>query len=155
MPHHTVLELKDQFDHDKTSLGIVRPSRVLEVKVEQAGREWKPEWAALYTQMRLFGDPPKPLMKLPFKWNYVFECTDSTTAHNAMIEDWELGALFLNLREKQDEAKAAQIVSEKYFDMCAPDRDTRFFMGTTFPYNTWVVIGVFWPPRAYQGALGL
>ncbi len=155
MPHRTVLELRDLFDRDKTSLGIVRPSRVHEVRIEPAERTWKPEWEALYNQMRLFGDPPKPLLKLPYKWSYVFECHDSTKPHNAMIEDWELGALFLNLREKHDEPKAAQIVSEKYFDMCAPDRDTRFFMGTTFPYNTWVVIGVFWPPLMYQGSLGL
>lgn len=155
MPHHTLLELKDLYVQDKTSLGIVRPSRVLEVKVGPAEREWKPEWAALYTQMRLFGDPPKPLLKLPYKWSYVFECSDSTSPHNAMIEDWELGALFLNLREKHDEQRAAQIVAEKYYEMCAPDRDTRFFMGTTFPYNTWVVVGVFWPPRSYQDGLGL
>jgi hypothetical protein len=71
-----------------------------------------------------------------------------------MIEDWELGVLFLKLREKHEERKAAQIVQEKYFDMCAPDRDTRLFMGTVFPYNTWVVVGVFWPPQAYQPGLG-
>ena len=25
-----------------------------------------------------------------------------------------------------------------------------FFMGTVFPYNTWVVLGVFWPPKQSQ-----
>lgn len=155
MPHHTALQLQDFFELDKTSLGIVRPQRVLDVKVEPAEREWKPEWTELYDQMLLFGEQPKKLTKLPFKWSYTFECADSTKPHNAMIEDWELGVLFLKLREKHDETTAAQKVREKYLDICAPDRDTRFFMGTTFPFNSWVVVGVFWPPKAYQGGLGL
>jgi hypothetical protein len=154
MPHHTLNELKDAYEFDKTSVGIVRPSRLLDLKIEPAERAWKPEWAALYDQMRLFGDPPKPLAKLPYKWSYVFECNDSTAPHSAMIEDWELGVLFLKEREKYDEKKAAESVQAKYLDMCAPDRDTRFFMGTVFPYNTWVVVGVFWPPRTYQETLG-
>ena len=155
MPHHSALELRELYELDRTSLGIIRPKRILDVKVEAADREWKPEWASLYNQLQLFGDPPKKLAKLPYKWSYVFECEDSTTPHNAMIEDWELGVLFLNLCERYDEPKAAQLVREKYLDMCAPDRDARLFMGTVFPYNTWVVVGVFWPPRAYQTGLGI
>ena len=129
---------------------------MLDVKIEPAERDWKPEWAELYDQMLLFGEQPKKLTKLPFKWSYVFECPDSTKPHNAMIEDWELGVLFLKLRDQHDEATAARMVREKYLDdLCAPDRDTRFFMGTVFPYNTWVVVGVFWPPRLYQAGLVL
>jgi hypothetical protein len=45
-------------------------------------------------------------------------------------------------------------VKKKFFDeICHPSIDTRFFMGTVFPYNTWVVIGVFWPPKDPQGSL--
>lgn len=71
-----------------------------------------------------------------------------------MIEDWELGVLFLKEAAFKGEVEAAESVRTKYLDtLCASDRDTRFFMGTVFPYNTWVVIGVFWPPRAHQGEL--
>ena len=38
-------------------------------------------------------------------------------------------------------------------EICGEAKDTRFFMGTVFPYNTWVVIGTFWPPRALQETL--
>ena len=34
-----------------------------------------------------------------------------------------------------------------------PHLDTRFFMGTRFPDNTWQVLGVFYPPRIDQTAL--
>lgn len=66
-----------------------------------------------------------------------------------MIEDWELGVLFLKESDRlgSDEA-AAQSVKEKFLgELCREDKDTRFFMGTKFPYNTWLVLGVFWPPR--------
>ena len=66
-----------------------------------------------------------------------------------MCEDWELGALFLKESDRlgSDEA-AAQSVRMKFFDeICGSEKDTCFFMGTFFPYNTWLVLGLFWPPR--------
>jgi hypothetical protein len=157
LPVQTVLQLQALHEQDKTSIGIVRPKRVLDLTIEDADREWKPEWQQFYNQLLLFGPPPKPLAKIPFKFSYVFECEDSQKPHNAMIEDWELGVLYLNeLARLGDENKAAESVRHKFFDeLCAPDRDTRFFMGTVFPYNTWVVVGVFWPPKHFQQGLAL
>lgn len=155
MPHFTVSQLRAKFDENRTSLGIVRPQRVLDLKIEPAGYEWKPKWQALFDQLRLFGPAQKPLRKIPYKFSYVFECDDSTKAHSAMIEDWELGMLFLNEADRlgSDEA-AAQSVKRKFLEeLCRADKDTRFFMGTTFPYNSWVVIGVFWPPKIAQPRL--
>ena len=108
-------------------------------------------------QFSLFGPPPKPLAKIPFKFSYVFACEDSTKPHNAMIEDWELGMLYLNEVDRLgDEKKAVESVKAKFLDqMCSANRDTRFYMGTVFPYNSWVVLGVFWPPRVYQRKLPL
>jgi hypothetical protein len=154
MPHHTVNQLKAMHDLNGTSLGIVRPARVLDLVIEPADREWKPEWQMMFQQLTLFGPPQKPLAKLPYKWKYVFECEDNPTPHSGMIEDWELGVLFLKLREEMEERAAAEKVKEKYLNvLCAPTRDTRFFMGTVFPYNTWIVLGVFWPPKGYQPVL--
>lgn len=155
LPHHTVTELKALYEHDRVSLGIVRPTRVLDVEVEAADRDWKPAWQTLFDQFRLFDDPPKRLEKLPYKWSYIFECTDSRKPHRAMIEDWELSVLFLKERERKGEEAAAKSVRDKYLTtLCASERDTRFFMGTVFPYNTWVVVGVFWPPKVLQSTFG-
>lgn len=157
LPIHTLNELRQLYDIDRTSLGIVQPTRVHNVVIEEADREWKPEWQALFQQLQLFGPPPKLLKKIPFKFSYVFECSDSEKPHKAMIEDWELGVLFLNEVDRLgDEERAAASVRAKYLDeMCAPNRDTRLFVGTTFPYNSWVVLGVFWPPKSHQLNLGL
>jgi len=160
MPTYTVKQLRELHDLDRTSLGIVQPSKVLDLKIEPADPEWKPEWNSLFNQLKLFGPVQKPLRKIPYKFSYVFECEDSHKPHNAMIEDWELGVLWLNeVVRLGDEEKAAQSVKRKFLDeICSEKKDTLFFMGTVFPYNTWVVLGIFWPPKtelpdAVQGTL--
>jgi hypothetical protein len=158
LPHHTIRELRSLYDFDKTSLGVVRPSEVLDLTIEPVEREWKPEWQAALRQFDLFQGQPKELTKLPYKFSYVFRCPDTgDRPHSAMIEDWELGVLFLKEVERLgSEEAAAENVKRKFLDeICSGDKDTRFFMGTVFPYNTWVVIGTFWPPKQYQTQLSL
>ncbi len=149
LPEHSVNELRRLYEQDKTSLGIVRPTRILDMKVEEVEREWKPEWDNLFRQLTLFGEIQKPLAKIPYKFSYVFECEDTKDKHETMCEDWELGVLFLKEVERLGSEKAAaQSVREKFLnDLCSPRNDTRFFMGTIFPYNSWVVLGVFYPPK--------
>lgn len=152
LPHYSLNQLKNLNGMDKTSLGIVKPKRILDLKIEKCQELWKPEWQLLFEQLTLFGPQQKPLIKLPYKFSYVFECDDSVKPHNAMIEDWELGVLFINERERlSTEYEAALSVKNKFFgELCAKDRDTKFFMGTKFPYNTWLVLGVYWPPLDNQ-----
>ncbi len=149
MPHHTLNELKLLYKRERASLGILRPKRVLDVEIRPDKSEWKPRWRTLFSQYRLFGQQ-KPLRKIPYKFYYIFECKDSVAPQRAMIEDWGLGVLFLKESDRlgSDDA-AAKSVKEKYLsELCGRDKDTRFFMGTRFPYNTWLVIGVFWPPKS-------
>lgn len=155
LPHYTKSKLAARYVEDRTSLGIVRPAKVLDLEIKPAEADWKPEWKNLFRQMTLFGEQQKPLRKIPFTFHYVFECEDSESPHTAMCEDWELGTLFLNesVRLGSDEAAAAS-VKKKFFDeLCRHDKGTRFFMGTYFPYNTWLVLGVFWPPKEKQQSL--
>lgn len=154
MPHHTLHELQSLYDEDRVSLGIVRPSRILDLEITEAERDWKPKYQNIYKQMRLFGDPPKPLRKIPFEFRYVFECEDSPKPHRALITDWELGVLYLGEESRLgSEQAAADSVKKKFLDeICGDGKDTRFFMGTTYPYNTWLVIGTFWPPKPEKKA---
>jgi len=129
---------------------------VLDLEIGPANTEWKPEWQSLFTQLTLFGPSQKPLRKIPIAFHYVFECEDSNgKSHTAMCEDWELGMLFLNEAQRLgSEQAAAQSVRDKFLgELCRDDKDTRFFMGTHFPYNTWLVLGVFWPPKTTQSSL--
>lgn len=152
IPVFTLNQLKKLNEQDKTSLGIVKPKRIIDLIVEDAERDWKPEWQAIYSQIRLFGDPPKPLTKIPYKFSYRFECDDDEKPHIAMIEDWELGVLFLKEAHRLgSEEKAIDSVRHNFFSkICSPQRDTLLFMGTTFPFNSWVVLGVYYPPKLQQ-----
>jgi len=155
MPHRTLNELETLYDAERVSLGIVRPKRIVDVIVKKSDPEWKPEWQAAMQQASLFEGTPKQLRKLPYTFHYTFECEDENKIRTAMIEDWELGVLFLKESERlgSDDA-AVESVRHKYLNvLCGPDRDVRFFMGTRMPYNTWLVLGVFWPPKIYQSKL--
>jgi hypothetical protein len=44
MPHHTVNRLKSLYDQERISLGVVRPTRVLDLEIREATSDWKPEW---------------------------------------------------------------------------------------------------------------
>jgi hypothetical protein len=159
LPQLTLKQLKAQHDADKrasrprTSLGVVCPTRVHDLEICPAPGEWKPKWRQDIAQLRLFGEPRKPLHKIPFTFHYIFECADDGgKTHRAMCEDWELGVLYLKEVERLgSEQAAADSVKRKFFDeLCAPTKDTRFFMGTKYPYNVWLVLGVFWPPKPTQ-----
>jgi hypothetical protein len=41
------------------------------------------------------------------------------------------------------------MVKQKFLgELCAPERDTRFYVGTILAHpKTWVVIGVYWPKK--------
>ncbi len=73
-----------------------------------------------------------------------------------MIEDWEVGALYWRLRDKgTDSEAAAKQVKQKFLDeLCGPDKDTRFIVGTILAHpSSWVVIGLFYPKKDTQGLL--
>lgn len=101
LKHSTRLELERLYETDKTSLGVLRPSKVIDLTIEPADPDWKPEWQAALSQFNMFSGQPKSLKKLPFKFCYQFRCEDSgDKIHKAMIEDWELGVLFLKESER-------------------------------------------------------
>lgn len=149
---HTINELRTLYDEKKLSLGLVKPSKIIDLKIEPTDSHWRPEHEQMLRQFRLFGPQPKPLKKIPYKFSYIFECNDDIAPHRGMIEDWELGVLYMNERYRLgSDEKAAESVKKKYFnDICGPDKDTYFFMGTTFPWNSWVVLGVFYPKKDRQ-----
>ena len=65
-----------------------------------------------------------------------------------MIEDWELGALFWKIVDQgASHEEATKKVRDRFLtELCGPDKNTHFFVGTILAYpNTWVITGVFYP----------
>ena len=146
-------ELREQQERDRTSLGVFRPKRVHDLIIKPDSAEWKAGFKAALAQARLWDDrkvTKQPLRKVPFKFQYKFECDDlrCKRAHRMMIEDWEVGALYWKLVDQgASPEQAAQRVRDKFLhELCGAERDTHFFVGTILAHpTTWVVIGVFWP----------
>ncbi len=53
MPCYTLNELKNLNAIEKTSLGIVKPKRILDLKIEKCMELWKPEELLLLEQFTL------------------------------------------------------------------------------------------------------
>lgn len=156
-------ELIDEAKSDKkTSLAIFRPTEILDFIIEPCEREWdKKKLASLHTeslQMSLFKtieeqeEEFKIVEKIPYKFSYKFR-DDAGRESTLMIEDWELGMLYLNClrRCNYNEQKALEDVKKKYFDVFL-QKDIHFFLGTTLKHhnqarNPFIIIGVFYPPK--------
>lgn len=145
-------DLCSRQEHDHTSLGIFKPKEIKDLIITQDNTEWPQKFINALRQQRLFEERRKTLVpprKVPYKFQYRFVCDDSRCkGHRMMIEDWEVGALFWRMVDQgYTYEEAVQKVRDKFLnDLCGPDKDTHFFVGTILAYpKSWVVIGVFYP----------
>lgn len=155
-----IAEAKDP--QKRTSLAILKPSKVIDFIWEPCEREWdKSKLEAVkahQAQLDLFEQEEaatifEVVKKIPYKFSYVFE-TEDGVKRTLMIEDWEIGMLYLNSLKAAngDETIALQKVREKYFDDFTQNKDLYFFMGTTLKFhniapNPFIIIGTFYPPK--------
>jgi hypothetical protein len=154
LPVRSLAGWEATYEVDKTSLGVLVPRRVLGIEHEREADDWTEEEKAKLSQMNLFADTPKRLEKIPYRFRYVVEDEDGKE-RKLSIRDWELGELYRRMRDQHGPDEAINKVKQKYLDkMCAPDKDTRFFVGTMYPYNQWMVVGVFWPPKTKDDLAG-
>jgi len=115
--------------------------------------EWDSKFLCALNQHRLWEHRQKTLVpprKVPYKFYYRFECDDRRCNgnHQMMIEDWEVGALFWRLVDKgHSHEEAARMVRDKFLhNICGPDKDTYFYVGTILAHpKSWVIIGLFYP----------
>ncbi|MBE3040647.1 MAG: hypothetical protein IMZ62_17765 [Chloroflexi bacterium] len=154
-------DLSDRQESDKTSLGIFKPRKVLDLIVTPDSPEWKPRFKAELNQARLWenrtnsSEPPR---KVPFKFQYKFECDDPRCSkkHRMMIEDWEVGALFWRMVDGgcTHEAAADKVRQRFLTEICGPDKDTYFYVGTISAHpKSWIVIGTFYPKKPKPGCM--
>lgn len=153
--------LHEQQEKDRTSLGIFKPRKIHGLVFEPSEPDWPPKFKAALAQARLWDErkvTKEPPRKVPFKFQYEFECDDPRCKknHRMMIEDWELGALYWrNVNAGRTPDEAAKTVQKRFLDeICAADRDTHLYVGTVLEHGTWVVIGVFWPKVNKAKSLG-
>lgn len=148
----SMCEVLAQQERGRTSLGVFRPAHVDDLIIEPDGEDWHASKQGIAAQPSLFFPGKAGLEKIPYRFLYVYGCDNpACSGHRQTIVDWEIGQLYRALRDRGD---ADDVVLRKIRDkwlgqMCAPDRDTAFFVGNHLKNpRGFMVLGVFWPPRS-------
>ncbi len=71
------------------------------------------------------------------------------------LKCWEVGALYWRLvDEGASPEEAAEKVKQKFLgEICAPEKETYFYVGTVLKWpKSWVVIGAFYPRYGKSGS---
>ncbi|CAK7192963.1 hypothetical protein COMNV_01173 [Commensalibacter sp. Nvir] len=150
--------------NNELSLAIFKPTKITDFIVENVKiyKENK-NCRLLLEQMDLFSNNNQETLKLmprlSKKFFYKFE-DDEGKESRLMVEDWEIGQLYLNCikREPTDE-DAVEKVKMKYWDTFVFEKDLFFFLGTTSQFhnkksaNPFVITGIFYPPIPSQNCL--
>lgn len=150
--HNSLEEIQDAYKSSGISLGIFKPKVIENFVMEADSDNWSASHTKVLNQLVLFGDQPKKLYKVPYKFNYIYRCNDTrcTKSHKQAIFDWEIFMLYQNLRDQYH--YSMDVVLQKMKDkwlgqMWDTSRDSYLIVGTQFPNPTFIVLGVFWPPK--------
>jgi len=148
-------ELEQARREHGVTLALLRPDPAVELEVvPEKTTEWTSKEAKKLTQMQkqddLFdtGGPSDfhVLRKLPIRFYYKYMCGDTTGIHRHKIVDWEIGALYWNLRKAHGDSWESHL-RHKY-EREFSNKDLMFLMGTIhrFP-DQWLIISVIYPPK--------
>jgi len=124
------------------------------VKVELVDFVWEPcdvRWSeaqkAYYDQMDMFGTLPGPIEKIPYDFRYMYRA--GGVEHRQKIVDWEVVQTYRNFRRRYGDQALAKL-REKYLDWMIAERETYLIVGTDHLFRTWIVIGLFYPPKGFD-----
>jgi hypothetical protein len=152
--------LREERDR-RTSLRIIRPQEVLDLKIEEVEPDpAKGEMAEAWASQASLLEPSekqaqrKALEQIPFKFKYVYKCSDpDCSTHTQSIVDWEIFQLYRTVRDRRN---WKDLVRHKFFDeMCGAEKETAFIVGNQKLYRgSFLVLGIWWPPTQQQLSLG-
>lgn len=134
------------------SLGAIRPRKVTGLDIEPHpgwSTEEKAKIDQYVNQLDLLSEPRKALEAPRFRGWYRYECRSlNCRGHRQGILDWEFVALQRNLSSLNDEDAISEIRERFFEQICAPDRDTIFYVGNQAKrYHVFSILGAFYPRR--------
>ncbi|MFH1862891.1 MAG: hypothetical protein ABH878_08780 [bacterium] len=145
---------------DQTSLGLVKPFRILDIQAQPFSQQEKNEFWKNYldavSQMNLPLDSEtnreiKPLTPPDYRFRINFTCADAMCnhGHSFRILDWELDALYFNLLQRgNSKSESAAKVVQKLHEICAPDKDLYFFLGNISNHlHIFTIVGLWYPKK--------
>jgi hypothetical protein len=134
----------------RTSLGVFRPRRVLDLVCEEAPPRSARQQAKL-AQGSLFDSPSaEGLEEIPYKFRYRYQCDDCSggSSHQQRVLDWEIGQAYRSWRARYGEQGALRAIRKRWLvEMASATKDLHFFVGNIarFP-QSFCVLGCFYPP---------
>jgi hypothetical protein len=142
----SIEKLKDQYILDKTSIGLIKPKEVINF--------YKKEDLQIYSdtnvfQQSLFGTKIPDVEEIPHLFGYEFLCggCQEGKRHKIQCEDWELlesyrkwGINYQNIDTLWEK------LQYKYYTYMI-ERDFYFFMGMFSQFPTWLIVGLYYPPK--------
>ena len=147
-----------ELEEKDASLGLVRPTEVLDFFKARAsegalGDDVRTHRKAMQMIFETEGDSvymkPIPVISdIEMYYRYKFKCKDEATVHEIMCEDWELYEAVRSWKNTYGTDDAVwEMIYNTFFNAFTMSRDLHFFVGTHFRWGTWVIIGVYYPPR--------
>jgi hypothetical protein len=153
----SMCEIQRRQKREGKSLGVFRPEEVSDLRVAEAEAGFAASQRALLDQASLLGDrlgdeTRSALEPLPVKARFHYRCSDAKCGgHKQSLIDWELGALYRTLRDKNgdDEQVIQRKIREKFFeDYCGSAHDTRFITGSMLKHpGSFLILGLVHPKR--------
>lgn len=131
------------------TLGVFRPHRIEKLIIDPASPDWTPGQLATLSQDSLFEKAPaQTLEKIPFDFRYKFRCGDvGCNGHTMLCTDWEMGQAYRAWRAEYGNEWEAKF-RQRFETEMIEKNDTHFFVGTIHQHpGSWIIIGLFYPPK--------
>lgn len=141
-------ELEQRSNADNTSLGIIKPRSITDFTIDtKPGVDTEENEILKEVQMTLDGETRTDLESIEYNFRYHFFCQGpDCKGHNIMCEDWEMLESWRSWKRRYpDRDTLIEKFKGKYFDEMLK-RDLYFFVGTHSRFNTWLIIGLYYPP---------
>ena len=157
-PHRSasIEDLTQAYDADRTSLGMIRVGELIDFYKTRdlTDAERETHHAKQMTFGQLNGDavrlrPEWILKQIPHIFKYRFRCEPNTCpSHDITCEDWELFEAYRKWPETYGtEDRTFEKIKDRFFIKFKAERDLHFFMGMYSMYPSWMIVGLYYPPK--------
>lgn len=148
--------IKNEWEENRSpTLGLFKPAKITRLILEPDDADWTTEELTALRQTDLFQKAPKEqLEKIPYSFKYEYTCSDANcTGHTMTCFDWEIGQSFRKWRTDYG-VDWERAFRQRYEADMLHKYDTHFFVGNMHQHpGTWIIVGLFYPPRQTQGDL--
>jgi hypothetical protein len=137
------------------TLGLFKPAAIERLIIEPTAEQWSADELQTLQQDTLFQKAPTDtLEKLPFNFKYQFRCSElGCKGHEMSCTDWEMGQAYRRWRREYGQ-DWERFFRQKFEDDMIDRFDTHLFVGTVHKHpHSWIIVGLFYPPRSAIGDL--